>query len=346
VELAGATGRIDLAFDRRIRDIAWQGGRVGIAFERDAAFRDAGDALIAADGAHSAVRARLRERTGGEVSIEPAGYAYKELSLPATPGGDWTLDPQGAHIWPRGRVMMAAFPNPDRTFDCSLFLPAEGPDSFAAIRSDVDVRALFERHFADLAPHFDSCVAQYARHRPQALETIRCTPWHDGGSTVLVGDAAHTVLPFYGQGMNAGFEDCRLLVECLDGCDGDRSAAFHAFDRLRKPDADALADLSEDHFVELRDRASDRAFLALRRLEHALSLRFPDRITPLYARVVFSQTPYAAAREMDRRQAARIEALSAIPGLAAALERGVLPPPIERQALRILADLPCLAQAV
>lgn len=260
------------------------------------------ETVIAADGAFSGVRSSMQIRDRFDYSQMYLPHGYKELTIPpAAPGsgGGFRMEPNALHIWPRGTYMMIALPNQDGSFTCTLFWPFEGPHSFAALRDAGDVRRFFEEQFPDSIALIPDLVDDFLHNPTASLVTVRCAPWHIGGRAVLIGDAAHAVVPFYGQGMNASFEDCAALDECLAGAD-DLGAAYAEYFRRRKANTDALADLAVANFVEMRDKVNDPAFVFRRRVEHALEAMFPD-YKSLYEMVTFSTIPYAEAALRTRR---------------------------------------------
>jgi kynurenine 3-monooxygenase len=261
------------------------------------------EAVIGADGAYSAVRAQMQkqERFNYQQSYLP--YGYKELSIPAGPGGGFALEKHALHIWPRHSFMMIALPNLDGSFTCTLFLPIEGPNSFAALSSEADVRRFFAEQFPDAVPFMPALAADFFHNPTGPLLTVRCSPWHVNGRVVVIGDACHAVVPFLGQGMNAAFEDCSVLSQCLSfhGI-GHREAAFRDYEVRRKPNVDTLADLCIDNFIEMRDRVNSRVFLWRKRLQILLHKLFPRWYLPLYTLVTFTRTPYAEALRRAKRQ--------------------------------------------
>jgi len=212
------------------------------------------------------------------------------------------MEKNALHIWPRKSFMMIALPNPDGSFTCTLFWPFEGPSSFASIRGDDDVRRFFDREFPDAVPLMPTLLDDF-RHNPTgSMVTIRCRPWQHGGRVVLLGDAAHAVVPFYGQGMNAAFEDCVVFDECLKQFGPDWDRAFREYEALRRPNVDALADLAIENFVEMRDKTGTRSFRARKKVERTLHRLLPGLYTPLYTMVSFTRTPYAEAVKRAGRQ--------------------------------------------
>ncbi|GAA3468633.1 FAD-dependent oxidoreductase [Nonomuraea roseola] len=252
--------------------------------------------VIGADGAYSAVRARLQALQGTDFSQEYLDYGYKELTIPPKLG-EFAFDPGALHIWPRGRSMMIALPNPDKSFTCTLFWPHE---ALARLDTPEQVRAHFTQEYPDAAEVMPHLASDYARNPVGHLVTMRCDPWHGevGGTLIgLVGDAAHAIVPFYGQGANCGFQDCVELDRCLEETGDDFAGALELFQR-RKADTDVIARLALDNFVEMRDKVGSRVFLAQKRIEHALERMLPGRYVSRYELVSFTTTPYA---EVERR---------------------------------------------
>jgi kynurenine 3-monooxygenase len=273
-------------------------------------------AVVGADGAYSAVRAWMQRREGFNYQQEYLSHGYKELTIPAGPGGSFRLDRHALHIWPRGSFMMIALPNLDGSFTGTLFWPLEGPHSFAALKTAADVLAFFRDQFADAVPLLPNLAEEFLTNPTGSLVTIRCQPWRIGRA-VLVGDACHAVVPFLGQGMNAAFEDCTVLSRCLieDHWDWERAAA--RYEALRKEHADALADLCVANFREMRDRVASPLFVLGKRLAVLLHRLFPRWYLPLYTMIEFTRIPYAQAVRRARAQARAVGA--AVAGLAALL---------------------------
>jgi kynurenine 3-monooxygenase len=288
-ELHFDTQCVDVDLDRAELTLESAGSR------RERRFR----ALVGADGAFSAVRSAMAHRTGFNYEQRYLTHGYKELTIPPTPAGEFAMEPHALHIWPRGGFMMIALPNADRSYTCTLFWPLEGEGSFATIQSERELLTFFGQQFPDALPHLPDLVPQYQENPTGSLVTIRCSPWHYRDRVILIGDAAHAVVPFYGQGMNASFEDCRLLDEAM-AADG-LERAFERFSRSRKPDADALADLALENYRVMRERVASRGFLLGRALGRALHRVLPHFL-PLYTMVTFTSLPYAEAVRRWERQ--------------------------------------------
>ncbi|WP_242921358.1 FAD-dependent oxidoreductase [Pontibacter liquoris] len=254
--------------------------------------------LFGADGAFSVVRGAMQKTERFNYEQHYLEYGYKELTIPATAGGGWALEKNALHIWPRGNYMMIALPNLDGSFTCTLFFPYEGERSFAAIKEEADLLRFFREAFPDALPLMPELAQDYFSNPVGSLVTIKCFPWSYAGKSLLIGDASHAVVPFYGQGMNAGFEDITVLDQLLENFSGeDWESLFDNFERRRKPNADAIADLAVMNFIEMRDKVADPRFLLRKKIESRISERYPDRWLPLYSMVTFSDLPYAYALE-------------------------------------------------
>jgi kynurenine 3-monooxygenase len=262
-----------------------------------------GDAVIGVDGAFSAVRKSMQQRIGNfQYGESYLAHGYKELTIPPGPDGSWRMEKNALHIWPRKSFMMIALPNPDASFTCTLFWEFEGPRSFATTKSDEDVLGFFKEEFPDAIPFMPTLPEDFRQNPTGSLVTIRCAPWFYRDKICLVGDAAHAVVPFYGQGMNAAFEDCVVLDECLEKFPENRERGFAEYFSRRKENADALADLAIGNFIEMRDKTVSKTFRAKKKLDHLLEAALPGIYLPLYTMVTFSRMPYAAAAKRARAQ--------------------------------------------
>ncbi len=228
-------------------------------------------------------------------------HGYKELTIPPGLNGSWQMEKNALHIWPRKSFMMIALPNPDGSFTCTLFWEFEGPRSFATIQADEQVMKFFSEEFPDAVPLMPKLLEDFKNNPTGSLVTIRCAPWFYRDKVCLVGDAAHAVVPFYGQGMNAAFEDCVVLDECLHQF-ADRQQAFAEYFQQRKANADALADLAVENFIEMRDKTASKTFRAKKKLDHFLEAKLPGIYLPLYTMVTFTRIPYSVAARRARRQ--------------------------------------------
>jgi kynurenine 3-monooxygenase len=262
-----------------------------------------GDAVIGVDGAFSAVRSSMQRNIDNfQYDESYLAHGYKELTIPPAPDGSWRLEKNALHIWPRKSFMMIALPNPDGSFTCTLFWEFEGPRSFATTKTDDDVRRFFDEEFPDAVPLMPSLLEDFRNNPTGSLVTIRCTPWYYRDRVCLLGDAAHAVVPFYGQGMNAAFEDCVVLDECLERFANNREHAFAEYFSRRKENADALADLAIGNFIEMRDKTASSTFRTKKKLDHLLESALPGVYLPLYTMVTFTRIPYAQAARRARLQ--------------------------------------------
>ena len=261
------------------------------------------DAVIGVDGAFSTVRLSMQRKIPGFTYDESyLAHGYKELTIPPRADGSWQMEKDALHIWPRKSFMMIALPNPDGSFTCTLFWEFEGPRSFATTTTDDSIRRFFEEEFPDAMPLMPALLEDFKTNPTGSLVTIRCAPWFFKDKVALVGDAAHAVVPFYGQGMNAAFEDCVVLDKCLAEFPQDRHRAFAEYFSRRKENTDALADLAIENFIEMRDKTASRAFRAKKKLDHLLEGLLPGIYLPLYTMVTFTRIPYAKAARRAQLQ--------------------------------------------
>lgn len=299
LESCGHQPGIELHFDSRCVDVDLDTNSV--QFVNDATgetFQVQSDLILGSDGAFSPVRLRLQKTDRFNYSQSYLEHGYKELHIPAKDGG-YAMDPGALHIWPRSSAMMIALPNPDKSFTCTLFWPFEGEHGLESLTTRQQVREFFERHYPDAPALMPTLEEDYLRNPSSSLVTVRCSPWthvnRDGRCVALIGDAAHAIVPFFGQGMNCGFEDCRVLAECMKHSGSDLGAALKNYHDLRKPNADAIAQMALDNFVEMRDKVGSSAFLRRKKIEHLLHEWYPSRCVPKYNLVSFSTVPYVEA---------------------------------------------------
>jgi kynurenine 3-monooxygenase len=273
--------------------------------------------VLGADGAGSAVRGQLLAHDLLTERLDFLDYGYKELTIPAR-GGDFALDPEALHIWPRGTSMMIALPNPDRSFTCTLFWPLGGSTSFASLSSPAAIERHFAAHYPDVPPLAPDLVADYQRNPVGLLGTVHCGPWQAYGRVGLIGDAAHAIVPFYGQGANCAFEDVVELDRCLAETDGDWSVALPRYERRRRENTEAIAQMALDNFVEMRDRVASPVYQLRMRVEHALERALPGRYLSRYELVSFTTMPYAQVRRRVRRQQLALAATASMVAASAA----------------------------
>jgi kynurenine 3-monooxygenase len=290
-EAAGAR----LRFDARVESVDFGLRKLAVVEGHDGRREEvAFEVLIGADGAGSAIRQAMAAEQELDERFEPLDHGYKELEIPPKPDGGFLLEPNALHIWPRGNYMCIALPNTEHTFTVTLFLPIQGEPSFATLPDLRSARALFERQFPDalaLMPDFD---VDWTRNPVGQLGTLRLKRWCLDERAVLLGDAAHAMVPFHGQGMNCAFEDCVALDRHIEAA-GDWAEAFANFEGERRPNADAIQQMALENYIEMRDQVDDADFLLRRKLEHVLAARHPERFVPRYSMVTFLRVPYALA---------------------------------------------------
>lgn len=303
LDLVEAEPNVNLHFSRQCQQVDLKTNEV---FLRDS---DTGEQtviqanrLFGVDGAYSMVRYSMQKTERFEYSQSYLDYGYKELTIAAGPFGKWVLEKEALHIWPRGNYMMIALPNLDGTFTCTLFFPYEGEASFGQLKTEADVRGFFNAQFPDAVALMPDLVNEYFNNPVGSLVTIKCFPWALEDKVLLLGDASHGIVPFYGQGMNAGFEDCTVFNELLNQYNGNWETIFDKFQKLRKPNTDAMADLAIYNFIEMRDKVADPRFLLQKKIEAKINDLYPAHWVPLYPMVTFSDLPYAEAKAAGERQ--------------------------------------------
>lgn len=255
------------------------------------------DLLFGADGAFSALRNGYSYMDRVSSSKNYLEYGYKELAILPGANGEWLMEKNALHIWPRGKYMMIALPNTDGTFTCTMFMPFEGEVAFNKLNTEQDVHNLFDTQFADAKALMPGLIEDFFTNPTSSLVTTHIFPWHYKDKSALIGDAAHAIVPFYGQGMNAGFEDCSVLSALMDKYGEDWTTILSEYERKRKPNGDAVAALALTNFVEMRDKVADPKFLERKKIEKELGTRFPDQFISVYEMVSFSHIPYSTAMQ-------------------------------------------------
>lgn len=275
------------------------------------------DLLFGADGAFAASRLNMQLTSDlFEYNQHYIEAGYKELIIPAGVNGGFLIEKNALHIWPRGSFMMIALPNMDGNFTCTLFLPFEGEKSFANLKTPEQIKTFFETEFADAIPLMPTFIDDFINNPTSSLVTVKCFPWTFENKIGLIGDAAHAIVPFYGQGMNCGFEDCVVLNELIEKHNEDWNKIFPEYQTLRKPDADAIADLAIMNFIEMRDKTADPKFLLQKKIEAGFSKKYPDKWIPLYSMVTYSpHIRYSTALNEGQKQEAIMQKIMAIPDI-------------------------------
>ena len=319
VEAAASMPTVEIIFEARCVDADFTDPNRPIAvfeFPDGRQERVDSELLIGTDGAYSAVRAAMQRTTRFDFSQTYLAAGYKELSIPPAedesgPHGRFRIDPNALHVWPHGGSMMIALPNIDGSFTGTLFWPFEGDHSFGALADadDAAVIAFFERHYGDVVPHMPDLLTDWRTNPASPLVTMRCRPWHRG-RCVLLGDAAHAIVPFYGQGANASFEDVEAMVAALAAHPEDLDQAIDTYEDARIENANAIAELALDQFIDMRDRSGSRWQRLAKKGSQFLGAAVPFWWTPLYDMVSFSRTPYADALAKSRRQAATLRSIA------------------------------------
>lgn len=262
----------------------------------------AANPVIGTDGAGSGLRGLIERATGTVTDSDLLDHGYKELTIPPGSDGDFRLDPNALHIWPRGGYMLIALPNTDGSFTATLFLPNEGDPGFDRLDSDEAVREFFQREFPDVLPDIPGLEREFRERPTGVLGTVHCPAWHYQGSALVLGDAAHAIVPFHGQGMNCALEDCQRLDAIIGEHGAEWSTVFDAFETGRRPDAEAIATMALENYVEMRDAVREPKFKLKRNLERHLESRHPDRFVPRYSMVMFHRLPYREALDRGRVQ--------------------------------------------
>lgn len=320
LDAAEAHENVTIDFDVECHSIDVPEATVSCSINGGAPSELKADLIVGADGAGSMVRHAMDAIERIDAGTEFIDSGYKELTIPAADDGSFQLESHALHIWPRGHYMMIALPNNDGSFTCTCFWPHEGPESFASVDSPEAADSFFKAHFGDVVPIMPNLVEEFVANPVGPLGTVHCTCYHHGSTAVLIGDAAHAIVPFFGQGMNAAFQDCLRLADCLDAHD-DQLAALAAYDATQRPDGDAIGEFSLSNFIEMRDKTASPYFRLLQRVRKQLSRLFPNLYMPRYNLVSFTTIPYATVRRRlaRRRLLGQLAAVWAIACLAVVL---------------------------
>ena len=292
---------VNVAFDQKLESVDFESNELTV--------RNAGtdelqqrpfELLIGCDGAGSRTRRALIPINGGESTSEFLDHDYKELEIPAGKPGvggkpSFKIDREALHIWPRGNFMLIALPNQDGSFTVTLFMPKSGENSFEKLKDRESLIAFFQQHIPTALGLIPDLEADFFDNAQGRLGTVRCSPWYFEDKALIMGDASHAIVPFHGQGMNSGFEDCSELVRLLDEHDDDWAKVLPEFDRIRRPNAQAIAEMALENYVEMRSSVADSKFQLKKEIGFELEKRFPDRFVPRYSMVMFHLVPYAEA---------------------------------------------------
>ena len=292
-----------LHFNEKCIDVDFE--NTAISFENTISERKqkiSSDIIIGADGTFSTVRKQMVKQHNHDYEYNEIEHDYKELLIPAERKSKYLLDKNALHIWPRGDFMLMAMANLDGSFTCTLFAPKKGTNSFKGLNNKANVEKYFNSIFPDFTALVPNLYEQWNANPTSTLGIVRTYPWHINDKAILIGDAAHATVPFYGQGMNAGFEDCRILDELLDKHEDSLLSCFNEFSKMRKPNGDGLQDLSLQNFIVMRDKTADPQFLLQKQIEKKFANLYPDKWIPLYSMVSFSNISYAEAWEIGMKQ--------------------------------------------
>ncbi len=316
INLADEHDNVNLHFNQRCTDIDLQDYSLTFEDQENHQTKTVTAPLIfGTDGAFSAIRGSLQKTNRFNYQQRYLDHGYKELTIPPSENGDFQIEKNALHIWPRKSFMLIALPNPDRSFTCTLFLQFEGEESFETLQTEDQILAFFNKYFKDTIPLIPNLVEEFQTNPTSSLVTIRCAPWQYKKRILLMGDASHAIVPFYGQGMNSGFEDCSILDDMVDQFDEDWDQIFEHFNATRVQDGNAIADLALRNFIEMRDHVADPKFLLRKKIEAHLHKKYPDQFLPVYSMVTFSHIPYHKALEESHAQDRLFEKILAIDGV-------------------------------
>lgn len=310
MDLAETFPNIEIIFHQRSIGVDVKTGEVQMRDEQTGKeYSVSGQAVIACDGAFSGIRESLLRTPRFNYSQNFLGHGYKELTIPATAEGGWRMEKNALHIWPRGQYMLIALPNMDGSYTVTLFFPFEGKNSFATLQDQASVEQFFREEFPDAMALMPDLAADFFENPTGDLVTIKCAPWNYEGKVVLMGDAAHAVVPFYGQGMNAAFEDCQVLNDCLEGFTGDWKSVFEDFSNKRVANGHAIAEMAIENYVEMRDSVGNTRWLFRKKVEHLLEHEFPGKYISRYEMISFTRIPYAESQIRGRLNDEILDAL-------------------------------------
>lgn len=308
---------VQIQFNHKCSAIDWKTNTINFELPGSQPVAHHSQLIFGSDGAFSAARMQHQlQHDKFNYSQYYIDCGYKELTIPPTPAGEFAMEVNALHIWPRKDYMLIALPNLDKTFTCTLFFPFEGPASFSNLTTKEKVQSFFENTFPDAIALMPDYVNEFFNNPTSSLVTVKCFPWVREDKFALIGDAAHAIVPFFGQGMNCGFEDCRVLDELIDENGDDWATILQRYQLLRKPDGDAIADLAINNFTEMRDRTADPKFLLQKKIEARLHDKYPGQWIPAYSQVTFSpHIRYSEALQRGQQQEAIMQEVMKTPGI-------------------------------
>jgi len=303
IDIAEGFG-VDFLFEKKIWDITLATATLHIGQTEKGAWKDKQyDIIFGADGAFSRVRHRMQRQSMYNYSQEFLPIGYKELNIPPDTDRNFIMNKNSLHIWPRGEYMLSALPNLDGSFNAILFMPLEGKNSFEKLQTKEDVLLFFKQNFPDTINVMPKLIDDFFKNPTSYLITTKCFPWTYKDKVALIGDASHAIVPFYGHGMNAGFEDITILNQMIQKYQDDWKMIFKKYQEERKPNTDAIAELSYRNFMEMSSDTANNNFLLRKEIENSFSNKYPNLWQPLYRMVTFSEDlPYSKALEIGDKQ--------------------------------------------
>ncbi len=315
IDLAEDAGAV-FRFNEKVWDVNLPETKIYTGESEKSAWKEYGfDLIFGCDGAFSRVRHKMQRRSRFDYSQHFIDVGYKELTIPPNKDGSHKLDKNSFHIWPRGKFMLIALPNLDGSFTCTLFLPFEGEVSFESITTENEAKQFFETYFPNVRKEIENLTSDFFKNPTSAMVTMKCYPWTYWNKVALVGDSAHAIVPFYGQGMNAGFEDIFVLNELIEKHVNDWDSIFENYQKQRKPNADAIAELSYRNFMEMSSKTADPKFLLQKKIEKRFADKHPEKWIPVYSRVTFSDRPYAEALKIGDAQEKIMQQVMQMPNI-------------------------------
>ncbi|MFS4457286.1 FAD-dependent oxidoreductase [Maribacter sp. 2304DJ31-5] len=315
IDLAEKAG-VNFQFEEKVWDINLPEAKIYTGETEKSAWKEYQyDMVFGCDGAFSRVRHKMQRRSRFDYSQNFIDVGYKELSIPPNPDGTHKLDKHSFHIWPRGKFMLIAMPNLDGSFTCTLFMPFEGEVSFGNIKTKKEASSFFKTHFPNVSKEIENLTDDFFKNPTSAMVTMKCYPWTYWDKVALVGDSAHAIVPFYGQGMNAGFEDIFELNRIIKKHGDDWETIFQEYQKERKPNVDAIAELSYRNFIEMSSKTADTRFLLQKKIEKHFAAKYPHKWIPAYSRVTFSDRSYSEALALGDAQEKIMQQVMQIPDI-------------------------------